>query len=273
MDKTRMRPSFELVSFLHPDNPPGVHPGNLVVNDDLHLIHTIGGSGATEMNGRSYAMKPGVVVFIAPFTEYAVRCDVRRGLEMLNVHFHLFADRGMPITQLRRLPPLFRPTNFSRLERDLRRWHTQWLNGDAAVGASVTARLHGLAATYWTAFGEPVSAQTRDAGMEQLAQRLMRKDAVVFDADRLAAELFMSVSQMNRRFRRARGVAPKDFWLKHRFARARSALHYGTQPIARIAAELGFEDANYFSRWFKKMSGLSPAAYRRRSGASGASEV
>ena len=44
---------------------------------------------------------------------------------------------------------------------------------------------------------------------------------------------------------------------------ARRLLAYTEMPVARIAGELGFEDAAYFSRLFARKVGLAPAAYRR----------
>jgi AraC family transcriptional activator of pobA len=44
---------------------------------------------------------------------------------------------------------------------------------------------------------------------------------------------------------------------------AKRQLIYTTGPIASLAFELGFRDPAYFSRFFKKNTGLTPGAYRR----------
>jgi AraC-like DNA-binding protein len=36
--------------------------------------------------------------------------------------------------------------------------------------------------------------------------------------------------------------------------------------VSRIAFELGFDDAAYFSRFFRRHVGVAPAEYRRRVG-------
>jgi len=36
--------------------------------------------------------------------------------------------------------------------------------------------------------------------------------------------------------------------------------------IAEVAEAVGFDDPNYFARWFRKQTGLSPSRWRRHSG-------
>jgi len=43
-------------------------------------------------------------------------------------------------------------------------------------------------------------------------------------------------------------------------------LEAGEQPIEAIAQEVGYEDAAFFSRLFRRKVDLSPAQYRRRFG-------
>lgn len=45
---------------------------------------------------------------------------------------------------------------------------------------------------------------------------------------------------------------------------ARRRLIYIAAPVSMIAYELGFQDPAYFNRFFKKLTGETPAAYRRR---------
>ena len=47
---------------------------------------------------------------------------------------------------------------------------------------------------------------------------------------------------------------------------ARRDLAYTDRPIAVVAHRLGFSDPSYFTRFFKRETGLTPVAFRRRSG-------
>jgi AraC-like DNA-binding protein len=45
---------------------------------------------------------------------------------------------------------------------------------------------------------------------------------------------------------------------------ARRRLAHGRDPVARIAADLGFDDASNFSKYFQHRTGTTPAAFRER---------
>jgi AraC family transcriptional activator of pobA len=45
---------------------------------------------------------------------------------------------------------------------------------------------------------------------------------------------------------------------------AKRQLHYTSDPISEIAYALGFEDPAYFTRFFTRLAGSSPRAFRRK---------
>jgi AraC-like DNA-binding protein len=62
---------------------------------------------------------------------------------------------------------------------------------------------------------------------------------------------------------RALGRAPQRIVHERLAVEARLRLRQTAQPIEQVAFGLGFRDPAYFSRFFHRMSGLSPGAYRR----------
>ncbi|MFA7370773.1 MAG: AraC family transcriptional regulator [Sphaerochaetaceae bacterium] len=72
----------------------------------------------------------------------------------------------------------------------------------------------------------------------------------------------MSSSTLNRHFNEATGLSPIEFHIQRRLEYASRLLRYSTLSISEIAEKTGFEDANYFSRQFKKVIGVSPSQYR-----------
>jgi transcriptional regulator GlxA family with amidase domain len=70
-----------------------------------------------------------------------------------------------------------------------------------------------------------------------------------------------------RRFQQATGMAPLEYVHTLRLEEAKQMLEASTLPIEAIANEVGYEDAGFFSRLFRRHVQLTPAQYRRRFGA------
>ncbi len=70
-----------------------------------------------------------------------------------------------------------------------------------------------------------------------------------------------------RRFQQATGLSPLQYVHTLRIEEAKQMLESGDEPVERIAVEVGYEDAGFFSRLFQRNVGLTPAQYRRRFGA------
>ena len=81
--------------------------------------------------------------------------------------------------------------------------------------------------------------------------------------DRLAARAGMSVRTLNRRFREQTGTTPLQWLHRARVRRAQHLLEATTDPVERIAAQVGFGSPTAFRDRFKRIIGTGPHAYRR----------
>lgn len=73
--------------------------------------------------------------------------------------------------------------------------------------------------------------------------------------------LSLSRYQLLRAFRTTMGVPPYAWLAQHRVARARGLLESGLRP-AEVAGLVGFADQAHLTRWFRRVLGVTPAAYR-----------
>ena len=67
-----------------------------------------------------------------------------------------------------------------------------------------------------------------------------------------------------RRFQAATGRRPMEHVHAIRIERARDSLERGDETVDAIGYRVGYEDPTFFRRLFKRTTGLTPAAYRRK---------
>ncbi|MCW5665008.1 MAG: helix-turn-helix domain-containing protein [Piscinibacter sp.] len=67
-----------------------------------------------------------------------------------------------------------------------------------------------------------------------------------------------------RRFQRACGLTPLEYVHMLRLEEAKQLLESGDLPVEAIALEVGYQDASFFGRLFRRKVALTPAQYRRR---------
>jgi len=82
--------------------------------------------------------------------------------------------------------------------------------------------------------------------------------------DELASIAHMSKRSFLRVFQSATGSSPLAWALQQRVHRACHLLRNSEKRITEIAFDVGFNDSNYFTRQFTKLTGLSPRSYRLR---------
>lgn len=80
--------------------------------------------------------------------------------------------------------------------------------------------------------------------------------------DNLSTKACMSKATFYRVFKRELGISPIEFIFNEKIAKAKELLRNPKNKLSEISNELGFSDANYFIRIFKKKEGVTPMQYR-----------
>jgi transcriptional regulator GlxA family with amidase domain len=85
-----------------------------------------------------------------------------------------------------------------------------------------------------------------------------------FSAACLAEELHVSYRTLHRRFCAVAGMAPLAYLQALRVEQAKVLLEETAQSTAQIAAAVGYEDDSAFRRIFTRLTGVTPAQYRKQ---------
>lgn len=81
----------------------------------------------------------------------------------------------------------------------------------------------------------------------------------------LAAMCRLSTRQFARAFRASRGCSPGDYLAQTLIETAKRRL-YTTEPLAQVAASLGFATQSSFTAAFRRATGVTPGQFRKRLG-------
>ncbi|HCR29958.1 MAG TPA: AraC family transcriptional regulator [Opitutae bacterium] len=73
----------------------------------------------------------------------------------------------------------------------------------------------------------------------------------------------LSSTQFNKRFRELLRMSPSEYILKLRIEVAQNLLNSSNKSIAEISAEAGFYDQSHFTKRFRKVTGMTPMAFRK----------
>lgn len=131
---------------------------------------------------------------------------------------------------------------------------------EAALVLEIVHRV--LPAAGWTP--RPEAAKTAVPEVARRARRVLAgPEARREPVGALARRIGYQKDHLNRMLRRAEGMTLGQLRAALRLDEAKRALLQG-KPVGAAAAALGWDDANYFTRWFRKQTGLAPRAWRER---------
>jgi len=245
---------------------PGVH--------DYYLMHTvITGNGEFTLNGKRYICGAGDTFLIFPGALFQYVAAEKDPWEYVWVAFQ--GHRCEPLLQQLGLTPE-RPvvresatdktlSLYGELRRALREAERPPL-ADLESAGLLRLLLHEMALANLEHLPAPPSAGTAARRQVEQAMRWLELQyAQPISIEQLSKSLGYHRTHLSKMFKEAIGLSPMQFLMQIRLERAKSLL--GSQwSVEQVASSVGFSDALYFSKQFRKRFGMSPTEYRNRNG-------
>ena len=110
----------------------------------------------------------------------------------------------------------------------------------------------------------PIKHQTDKQLFYHFMQLLDEKYIEYSYADLFADALQVNQKKLNEVAKNATGRTACCLVEEKIVTEAKKILRQGRRQVKQIAWQLGYEDQYYFSRMFKKQTGISPRAYRKK---------
>jgi AraC-like DNA-binding protein len=224
------------------------------------LQHTISGEGRLRYENRSYRVGAGetLLVLVPHNHRYWLEKDSRweyfwismNGEEALRIHRLILSAAG-PVLKLQQGTIDQLADCSLRLVRD----------ADTPAKASAIAYAAAMA-LYDDVFGSHAFAADQSA-MQRVIDHINANLDKPLPVNELAEVSGLSRAHFSRVFAESEGLPPAEFVLQQRMQRAAKLLtNAAFLPVKEVAIMSGFDDANYFSKAFRRVYGINPTEFR-----------
>lgn len=211
-----------------------------------------------QVGTRRYVSGPGDIVVIEPGETHTGGAATPGGFEyrVLYPQWTALSEAGIPHFPSPIVHDLQLAGEMQRTHELITKWHDP-LEAESRLSWVLTALVQRHAAG--TREIRPVRAgdQVVRVTKDRLADRLLDPPGL----QEIAAELGLSRFQVLRAFRDTVGMPPFAWLSQYRATRARALLVAGHRP-AQAAALTGFADQAHLTRWFRRVFGVTPGAFR-----------
>lgn len=240
------------------------------------------GVGSFEVDFTRYSFKSHTILFLSPYQhlKWSTDCDIdiyqlqfHGDFYCIEYHKKEVACNGLLFNNIYLHPhlPLSYPSFeeitaiFDKLELEVKDTH---IYADSVLRAYlqlILALCSKEKKTILASQAHPINVPTdMDQFQQLLEQNFIQQRSVAHYADQLA----LSTDAFSKKIKKQFGKTPSQLIQDRVVLEAKKRLHLTFKSIKQIASELHFEDEFYFSRYFKKCVGLSPAHYREQVGIS-----
>lgn len=244
---------------------------------DLWLVCS-GKVEAHDEKGQAVILQRGSVVCLAPGDVFELHVKPPAPYTNIFVHFDLIDANGRRLNRKEvLLPPVIGTIpDIAYFESTLRRmmfllYH--YRNSDTGISTHVqkelSCLLKGLLFDYHLSSRELAGASGVQKAHQQMVSsalsRIYHHPGSVLSAAELAREFGHSQRHFCRLFRLITGKPPGRTLIEARIDHAKKLLATSAMTITEISESLKYENIFYFSRQFKKVTGLSPKDFRKGS--------
>ena len=242
-------------------------------HDFYLLLYITEGQGTHTVDLVTYELRPGSLFFLAPgqIHHWQLAADARGFVVFFDTDFYLFRYPGSrlyeyPFFDSTHPPVIYLLPAETEIRPLIECLYAEYAAPQANQAEVFRSYLHlglELAARHYpaqpTAETSLALQQIRQFGT--LLNEHYRTQRSVRD---YAGRLHLTVNHLNAICRRVLNKTASALIHERVITEAQRLLSHSALGVAQVAYELGFEDASYFARYFRKYTGTTPEAFRQR---------
>ena len=242
-------------------------------HDFYLLLYVTQGYGTHTIDLITYELKPGSLFFMTPGQVHSLALDAKAQgfIVFFDPSFYLFRYPGSrlydyPFFDTTQQPVLYLPGAEEEFGPLFKRMFAEYASAHENQADVFRSYLHlclELAARYYQQ-AESHEALYSKQQIRAFGQLLNQHFRSLRTVGAYADLLHLSANHLNAVCRRVLNKTASTLIHERVIMEAQRLLSHSAQSVAQIADDLGFDDASYFSRYFRKYTGLTPEAYRQQ---------
>lgn len=274
-------------------NPLLLNVGKAVHNADWNwsnvcspfarIYYVVSGAATVTIEGRSIALKPGMMYIIPPFTRHFSQCDG----EFVHYYLHIYEDgvNGRSILDEYEFPTeikglkgdhlLFERLTLLNPSMSLKQSDPTKYDNDTTLKQTIIQNKQrsewlkmesrGIVFQICSRFlvNASIRLYVKDNRMYDTMRFIHRNLANSTTTEQLASMAGLSPEHFIRIFSRTVGTTPMQYVNQKRIERSQLLLLTTKMTVKQIASALGYPDSSYFVRVFRRITQTTPIEYRK----------
>lgn len=255
------------VGYLHLDASGFTHDPPLWSHEqlptDFQCIYITEGIGWFTVDNKRYRVLPGTVLTLVPGSHYSYGPETGSGWTEYMVGFQ--GEYPEELQRLRYFPPEsvvrdvgFRDSLVGIYTEILEIAKEQRSGYQHLIGSQIMVLLAKI--NYQTQQGAQMQGYELEL-IEQVKTIFQENIYATLDIETLASTMNISYTMLRDIFKKYSGLSPYQYFLQMKINKAKELLSEGNLTVKEVSFKLAFDNPYYFSRFFKKKTGVSPSKW------------
>lgn len=226
------------------------------------ILIYLSGRGKQQMGERAFPCRPGTVAYVEAGQTHAYMRHMHTAPLILVVDVDLEITRYSPHPVS--LMPRADLTKVLHALQELLKLRQPEIRENFVLTAAIILEIldRALLAAGWL---KPVNryAERKGKALTQFTERLLeRMNGPEITLEEIARRAGYEVEALNQKLRAECGLTLGQLRSRYRLGRAQILIRQGF-PMNIVAQRVGIPDNNYFSRWFRQQTGMTPSQFKK----------
>ncbi|MBQ9117200.1 MAG: helix-turn-helix transcriptional regulator [Clostridia bacterium] len=230
------------------------------------LVFCVSGEGRFDFEDGTVCLESGEMMFLSSKSAYCVKNNNSAPFVHYTVNFKIsdyFPKEATVFSDILSGRKRYKTTaeEGERIGAELESLLAEWQGKRTGYLLRVRSAIYRMLGEYLNAAGRSLRERSMYSRLRPAKKALDHEYRRERPISELASLCGMSEAHFRRSWKCEFGASPLEYHKKRRLARARELLASGFYTVKAAASEVGYDDANYFSRIFRAEFGISPREF------------